>query len=95
MTITLLLRSPTLTKTYRMITQYHHGRSLCSLRDSEKKLLRRSATLLAENMEIIRLGPIIISPYSGTQTVDAELLALLDNYNPAVMYVPISNQHGD
>lgn len=79
---------------YLMISQYRLGRSLCSLRDYERRTLLRYGTLLAENMETIRLGPIIISPYSGSQTADEVLLALAEAYNPAVKYVARFNQHG-
>lgn len=95
MTIILSLRSHTLKTNYHLISQFRLGRSACSLNDLEKNTLKRYATLLAENMETIHLGPIIISPYSGTQTVDAELLALLEAYNPAVKYVPALNTLGD
>lgn len=95
MLTTLLLRSPTLTNTCQLITRFHHARSLSSLNDLEKRLLLRLGISLAESMETIRLDHIIISRFSGTQTVSEKLLAMLETADPAVTYVPISKTLGD
>lgn len=95
MTIILSLRSPILTRNYHLISQYRLGKCRTSLNDYEKTTLRRLGISAAESMETIHLGPIIISPYSGTQTVDEELLALAEAYNPVVKYVKALNTLGD
>lgn len=93
--ITLSLPSRTLTTNYRLISRFHRARSLSSLSDLEKGLIRKSAISLAENMETIRLDHIIISQSSDYLTVEDQLLAILETNNPAVTYVPKSQTLGD
>lgn len=93
--ITLSLPSRTLKTNYRLISRFHRERSLSSLSDLEKTLLRRSAISLAENMETIRLDHIIISQSSDFLTAEDQLLAILETINPAVTYARSYQTLGD